>query len=154
MLTLKVSLSGPQASQTRVVLQGLFRHNSGPKAVRGSAVYMNGPKAVWGRWYPNPSEQCCTFTGMGDLEESKRQSKKNQKWYAIPLWAEVILPSGTSCFSPPAHHIGYRTASVTRRVLILCCHVRRIVCPEPIEPKMSSGGRRAAEISNKSAMGI
>ena len=39
MLTLKVSLSGPQASQTRVVLQGLFRHNSGPKAVRRSAVY-------------------------------------------------------------------------------------------------------------------
>ena len=51
MLTLKVSLSGPQASQTRIVLQGLFRHNSGPKAVRGSAVYgwpEGGVGTVWG----------------------------------------------------------------------------------------------------------
>ena len=51
MLTLKVSLSGPQASQTRIVLQGIFRHNSGPKAVRGSAVYgwpEGGVGTVWG----------------------------------------------------------------------------------------------------------
>ena len=51
MLTLEVSLSGPQASQTRIVLQGLFRHNSGPKAVRGSAVYgwpEGGVGTVWG----------------------------------------------------------------------------------------------------------
>ena len=36
-----------------------------------------------------------------------------------------------------------------RRVLLLCCYGRHIVCPVPIEPKMSSGGRCAAEISNE-----
>ena len=54
MLTLEVSLSGPQASRTRIVLQGLFRHNSGPKAVRGSAVYgwpEGGVGTVWGGWF-------------------------------------------------------------------------------------------------------
>ena len=38
----------------------------------------------------------------------------------------------------------------TRGVLILCCHVQHMVWPVPIEPKMSSGGRRGAEKSNKS----
>ena len=50
---------------------------------------------------------------MGDLEESKRQIKKNQKWYAIPLCSEAIFSSGTSYiyilsrprrrFPPPTH---------------------------------------------------
>ena len=61
MLTLEVSLSGPQASQTRIVLQGLFRHNSGPKAVRGSAVYgwpEGGVGTVWGGWFSPLSIPC------------------------------------------------------------------------------------------------
>ena len=33
----------------------------------------------------------------------------------------------------------------TRGVLLLCFHDRKMVCPELIEPKTSSGGRRAAE---------
>ena len=43
---------------------------------------------------------------MGDLEESKRRSQKNQKWYAIPLWTEPIFSSGTSIYIyPPLPHL-------------------------------------------------
>ena len=36
----------------------------------------------------------------------------------------------------------------TRGVLFLCCHVQHVACFMLIEPKMSSGGRRAAEKSS------
>ena len=36
----------------------------------------------------------------------------------------------------------------TRGVLFLCCHVQHVACSMLIEPKMSSGGRRAAEKSS------
>ena len=68
MLTLEVSLSGPQASQTRVVLQGLFRYNNGPKAVRGSAVYgwpEGGVGTVWGGWFSPLSIPCAGEGGSG-----------------------------------------------------------------------------------------
>ena len=36
----------------------------------------------------------------------------------------------------------------TRGVLFLCCHVQHMACFMLIEPKMSSGGRHAAEKSS------
>ena len=53
------------------------------------------------------------------------------KLYRVP--AQCVSYSDNKCNVYNAEYL----CKSTRRVLILCCHVQYMVCPVPIEPKMS-----------------
>ena len=113
-----------------------------------------------GRWRPRSQCLSLCYPGIGSRRKLIPGQERNILW-DIPLISQnPTRNSNYTCnvtlkfvfvfvFECNVYNIKQLCKS-TRGVLILCYHDQHLVCSVPIEPKMSSGGRRAAEKSTSS----